>query len=323
MKVLCDVAWPHLDAARGNRRPWRGLVDRLGAAAAIAMLTASWAQSPTEQNPAEPAMTETRGSGKETGSVSTPPAKEVLVATYAGAPYTYPSDVTVTKPGTHDFTAKDVHWAGEPFKSPIYYGVRIARWFEGGRTGTMLDFTHSKAIAEREREAEFHGTLNGKPAPARPKISDVFSKLEASHGHNMLTLNGLIRLPNLGLRLSPYAGIGAGVALPHSEVQLAGEDARTYEYQYAGPVVQALVGVELRLTRVSYFLEYKFTIARYEMPLSNQEGYILWTDLWRQLRHWLDGEAPPGGTLQTRFSSHQVIGGMGVRILAAPAAAVR
>ena len=120
MSVLRDVAWPPLDAARGNRRPWRGLVDRVGAAAAIAMLTLPWAQSAIEQNPAEPAMTAARGSGTETRSVSTLPAKEVLVATYAGAPYTYPSDVTVTKPGTHDFTAKDVHWAGEPFKSPIY-----------------------------------------------------------------------------------------------------------------------------------------------------------------------------------------------------------
>ncbi len=78
----------------------------------------------------------------------------------------------------------------------------------------------------------------------------------------MLTLNGLFRLPSIGLRLHPYVGIGAGVALPHSEVQMVKDPGRTYEYQYAGPVGQALIGIEFRVPRMSYFFEYKFTLAR-------------------------------------------------------------
>ena len=88
-------------------------------------------------------------------------------------------------------------------------------------------------------------------------------KLEFSHGHNMLMLTGLVRLPGIGPRLSPYAGLGGGVLLPHTEVELAqGNHPRTYEYNYAGPTGQALVGLEIRLSRMSFFVEYKFTYAR-------------------------------------------------------------
>ncbi|MCW3779899.1 hypothetical protein, partial [Levilactobacillus namurensis] len=69
---------------------------------------------------------------------STPPAAiaphggEMMFAGYTGVPYTYPSDVSVTQSGVHDFTAKSVEWEGRPFKNPIYYGARIVRWFESG-----------------------------------------------------------------------------------------------------------------------------------------------------------------------------------------------
>ncbi len=295
-------------------------LDRLSALAAAMLLAVTWSGATLEQVASGEQSSASARVGGDTTSASVLPGKETLIATYTGAPYTYSSDVSVKKEGTHDFTMKDVQWIGEPFKSPIYYGVRVARWFEGGRTGTMIDFTHSKATAERQLEAEFRGTLNGKPAPARTKISDVFDKLEATHGHNMLTLNGLLRLPSIGMRVWPYVGLGAGISLPHSEVDMKGEKARTYEYQYAGLVVQGLGGLELRLPHMSYFVEYKFTFARYEMPLTQQEGYLLWTDLWRQFNRWLRGEPPPGGYLKTDFASHQVIGGFGIRMVPAVAA---
>jgi len=246
------------------------------------------------------------------------PRAEWMVAAYGGSPTTYPSDVRITKTGVHDFTVKDVAWQGLPFISPIYYGVRIVRWFAGGRMGSMLDFTHSKAISRRDQEAQFEGTLDGKPAPEKALIGDIFKKLEASHGHNMLTLNGLFRLPSFSLRLAPYVGLGAGVSLPHSEVHVRSEPSRTYEYQMAGPVGQAIIGVEFRLPRVSYFLEYKFTLADYRMPLTGRDGYILITDLLAQFQRWWKGEEPPGGWAQTRFTSHEVIGGLGVRFNAGP-----
>lgn len=247
-----------------------------------------------------------------------PPGSEVMFAGYGGVPYTYPSDVLVKKDGLHDLTVKDVPWDGKPFVNPIYYGARIVR-FGAGRLGAMLDFTHSKALARLDEDAAFEGTLNGAPAPERARLRDVFRKLEASHGHNMLTLNGLLRLPSITSRIQPYVGIGAGVSLPHSEVQFAKADKRTYEYQYAGPVGQALIGIELRTARVSYFFEYKFTLAPYEMPLTEREGSWLPLDLWSQLQNWLSGTEPPGGRLTTTYASHQGIFGLGIR--SAPVAA--
>jgi lipid A oxidase len=253
-------------------------------------------------------------------SAYAPAGGEMMFAGYSGVPYTYPSDVSIKKSGVHDFTAKNVEWEGKPFVNPIYYGARIVRWLGNGRTGAMVDFTHSKTIAKLAEEVEFTGTLNGAPAPERATLRSIFKKLEASHGHNMLTLNGLMRLPSLGLRLHPYVGLGAGVSLPHSEVELANADKRTYEYQTAGLVGQALFGIELRTARVSYFIEYKFTYAPYEMPLSERDGSILFFDLWRQFKDWLSGEEPPGGRLTTNLASHQVVGGIGIRTAPASSA---
>ncbi|HKZ96564.1 MAG TPA: hypothetical protein VJ045_06245 [Hyphomicrobiaceae bacterium] len=321
MRALAAAAWPRSTARSIRNGDGRGSrIETLASLAAIALLSALAAASILEQSPAEPGETQEGAGGASLDPALAVPAREFMIGAYSGAPYTYPSDVTVKKEGVHDFTVKDVGWDGEPFENPIYYGARIVRWLSGGRTGAMVDFTHSKTIARRGDEAELLGTIGGKPAPARAKIGDVFRHLEVSHGHNMLTLNGLFRLPRLHTRLYPYVGLGAGVALPHSEVQMAGDRGRTYEYQYAGPVVQALIGLEFRVPRMSYFVEYKFSLANYEMPLSNEDGSILVFDLWRQFERWWKGEEPPGGRLWTRLTSHQVIAGLGVRFGAAPVA---
>jgi hypothetical protein len=184
----------------------------------------------------------------------------------------------------------------------------------------MVDFIHSKAMARLDEEASFSGTVDGTPLPARARISDIAKRLEFSHGHNMLLLNGLVRLPGIGGRLSPYVGAGAGVLLPHTEVELtAPGHPRTYEYNYAGPAGQTLIGLEVRLSRLSFFVEYKFTYADYDAPLSQMNGSWLFSDLWRQIQRWFKGEQPPGGHVSTRIASHQVVSGLAVRF--APRAA--
>jgi hypothetical protein len=265
----------------------------------------------------DPADTDVKAGGGAADPARVAPRSEWMVAAYGGSPYTYPSDVQFTKP-SGDFTVKDVEWEGKPFINPIYYGVRVMRWFGDGRTGSMLDFTHSKALSKRGQQARFEGTLNGQPAPEKALIGEVFRKLEASHGHNMLTLNGLLRLPSFTFRLSPYVGIGAGVSLPHSEVHVTSDPSRTYEYQMAGPVGQAIVGLEFRLPRMSYFVEYKFTLADYRMPLTGRDGDILFTDVWRQFSEWWNGIKPRDGWAETRYTSHEIIGGLGVRLPAGP-----
>ena len=316
MRVAAGHAWTSELRRGASLRPRARLGEALSALfAAAAMASVAFPTVMEQSADAPQARSATDGALPH---MLAPPGRELMFAGYGGVPYTYPSDVTILKPGLHDFVMKDVPWDGKPFVNPIYYGARIVR-FGDGPVGTMLDFTHSKAIARLADDVAFTGTLNGAPAPERATLRDIFRKLEASHGHNMLTLNGLLRLPRFGVRLQPYVGVGAGVSLPHSEVHFRDAEKRTYEYQVAGFVGQALVGLEFRTARMSYFVEYKFTLAPYEMPLSEREGTLLPFDLWSQFRNWLSGTEPPGGRLTTTFTSHQGIFGLGIR--SAPVAA--
>lgn len=229
---------------------------------------------------------------------------------YGGVAHTYPTTVTVKNADRTDMTATGFDWIGRPFKAPIYYGLRIQRWGEG-RLGGMLDFTHAKAIAKEDSEATFTGQHNGQDLPARAPIGQIFNKLEFSHGHNMLTLNGLLRLVPSWFRVRPYVGAGAGISLPHTEVGFRGDNVRTYEYQFTGFAGQTLAGLEIQIGRASIFFEYKFTYAPYDVPLSQtRQGHLLVTDLWRQFQAWRSGEPPPGGRLTVTLASHHGIAGV-------------
>ncbi len=251
-------------------------------------------------------------------AASTAPSTRVTPATpewtfggYGGISQTLPSVVKISGDGKTDLTVRDFGWIGRPFKAPIYYGLRSQRWSQVAPVGGMIDFTHAKAIAKADDTATLSGTIDGKPAPPKAKIGETFRHLEFSHGHNMVTLNGLARLAPWWARFRPYVGAGAGVSLPHTEVGFRGKKERTYEYQFAGFVGQGLAGIEVQLGRASVFIEYKFTYAPYDVPLSHEPyGWLLVTDLWRQASAWWRGEKPPGGRLTTTLISHHGIAGV-------------
>ncbi len=250
-------------------------------------------------------------------------APETLYAGYGGVTHTHASDVHFAKPGVTDLVAHDVQWIGRPFKSPIYYGLRAMHWPASGRIGGMLDFTHAKAISVREQSVRFTGTRNGKAADGTATIGDTFRHLEFSHGHNMLTLNGLLGLGSIAPAVRPYVGGGFGVSLPHTEVQFHDEAKRTYEYQITGPVGQVLAGLEFRLPRVSILLEYKLSLAPYWAPLSARDGRKgnAFIDYWEQISRWLRGEAPEAGMLRTNLITHHAIVAVGYRHTGAPPSA--
>ena len=312
------IGWSFFSTVSIQRgRHW---LQPAGSIAAVAALVLAAVATMQQHSAADGGDREASGSAAHAATAASEGAS-TFIGAYGGMPYTYPSDVVLQRPGVHDLTVKDVAWDGKPFKSPIYYGARISHWPEDAMFGGMLDFTHSKAISRFEDTVEFKGTLSGASAPPQARIGEVFRHLEFSHGHNMLTLNGLYRLPRLSARLLPYIGLGAGIAIPHTEIALRKDPDRTYEYQYAGPVGQALIGIEVRLpANISCFIEYKFTLAAYEVPLTHVDGWLAVTDLWRQMQRWLSGAAPVGGMVRTRLASHQLIAGLGVRI-ARPAAA--
>jgi len=313
MAALLTLGWAGDIARPQGTRCWH-MAATLAAATLIAASTAAGIMEQARVDN-EPVAAQRNGQGE--GS-STALGRETLIGAFTGQPYTYPSNARIENPnakGATDFTIDPVAWYTDPFKSPIYYGARVAQWFGAGKVGTGIDFIHSKAIAPLDEESNFSGTLDGQPLPPRARMRDILSKLEFSHGHNMLLLNGFLRLPSIGARVSPYVGAGAGVLLPHTEVELAnGTRPRTYEYNYAGPAGQALAGVEIRLAKLSLFIEYKFTYAHYGAPLSEVDGSWLPLDLWRQAKRWLAGEPPPGGHISAEIVSHQVVGGLAVRI---------
>jgi hypothetical protein len=74
---------------------------------------------------------------------------------------------------------------------------------------------------------------------------------------------GLYRLP-LTETFTPYAGLGVGISVPDVETTARFGGAfdgmpRTFDYKLAGPVAQAQIGMEAKITEsISAFAEYKF-----------------------------------------------------------------
>ncbi|MEZ5775626.1 MAG: hypothetical protein R3D33_13235 [Hyphomicrobiaceae bacterium] len=289
----------------------RVLVNLLALAVFLVLAVPAVRHAPLVTLSVRPETTVREGHGTSDGESDLARRREHLIGVYGGMPYTQSSDVHVTRPDGSQFDMKGVNWDGKPFQEPIYYGVRILSWGREGRLGGMIDFTHAKAIHQTSQEVALQGTKDGTALPPKAAVGTLFKRLEFSHGHNMLTLNGLYRLPIGTATVRPYVGIGAGIALPHTEIWVEGDPRRTYEYQYAGPVVQALIGAEIRLPRsLSLFIEYKFDYSWYDVPLTGDEGSWLGLDLSRQMKRWLNGEAAPNGRLSTDLATHQLIGGV-------------
>ncbi len=271
----------------------------------------------------EPALKEKRGFGRE-----------AFVGGYIGYPWHLRSDVRLQRPNGTDVTLKSLRWDAEPFKFPIYAGVRGTQWW--GPFGGMIDFLHDKAIARTGRGAhgakvvgeraipdvvEAQGTIKGAQAPASVKLTDVFERLEFSHGHNMLLPTALVRLANVSAFVRPYAGFGFGAAIPHVEVWPAGEGdpARTNEYQLAGTAAQFVLGLEIPLSKGPVFIEYKFTYANLDTALTTGKtpswcNCDFVSDFARHIARWWRGEGPLLGSLQTTIATHQVVAGAGYRI---------
>jgi len=201
---------------------------------------------------------------------------EFLLGIYGGVSGTFDSDVDVEAPGGTDLTLKDVPFDGESFDNPIYYGVRGTYWLEGmPNYGLMLDFTHAKAIADTGETVDVSGTRGGVVVGPEEPVAATFDDLQFSHGLNTLTLNGLYRHPLSWI--TPYAGVGLGVSVPHVEVDLVGGSS-TNEYQFGGLAAQALAGMEFSLgDRFALFAEYKFSYTPLDIDLDG--GGSLETDL--------------------------------------------
>ncbi|HSB58476.1 MAG TPA: hypothetical protein VLD66_02640, partial [Methyloceanibacter sp.] len=194
--------------------------------------------------------------------------------------------------GGTDMTFRGIAWEGKPFRRPPYYGYRAIYW-PSDRYGVMLDFTHIKAIAIKDRPVRQSGFKDGDDVPPQAPVSTTLKRLEFTHGYNLLTLNALRRGASRGPNLIPYFGLGLGVTIPHVEVERADKPRsdRTFEYQITGPALQLLGGIEWRFgRRLSLFVEYKLSCAM------------------------IRGDLVGGGKVTTNLCTHQLPLGVAVHL---------
>lgn len=206
---------------------------------------------------------------------------ELILTAYVGQAWTLDGDLELDR-GAEELTFQDVSWEDESFRSPIYYGLRAAWFFDSGPGwGIALDFTHIKVFLEEEEVVELSGSRGG-----RERIGDTIAELGISHGLNVVTANVLYR--GRWGPAWPYAGVGAGLVVAHVEASLDGR--WVSEYQLDGPAVQALAGVAVDLsTLFSVFVEAKVGSVEPELDV-------------------------PGGSIRADLLTPQVVAGLSLRL---------
>jgi hypothetical protein len=337
--------WPEEQKTRKLGHVLESVAAVAAAIGLVASVAAPWVPA-TETAPLSQEIGKASEEDRERTSGHSATERETVVSGYAGAPWYYRSDVNLSRHDGTDLQLKRLGWDGDALYFPIDGGARVIRW--SGSFGTMIDFVHNKAVARLGRGAhgrqiengvvetvETSGRLRGELAPETLRLTDLFERLEFTHGHNVVFFTGMIRTLPLAPALRPYFGIGAGVAIPHVEIGFIDGPSRqrTNEYQVAGPAAQLVAGIEFRHGRGSYFLEYKFIWTSISATLSGDRSYSFkhieslkflpkWFlepfsglmempgDLFRQFRRWMT-KTKVDGWLWTRLYAHQLVAGAG------------
>lgn len=320
-RTTAGAAW-----SDGNRR---ATGDTIASAIAMLALAAGFLAVYVlpAVTPDDPAAAKPVAAATATRATTEPYVNERYFAFYISQPFYYRSDVHFVRPDDTDVVFKRMGWDGDALMPPIDGGVRVVKWRHN--LGFMIDFLHNKAVSRLGKGAhgrkidnpvietvKAEGRIAGRPAPAEIKLTDFFERFEFTHGHNVLMATPLIRMADIFPGIRPYAGIGAGVAIPHVEVWYPGQDkaTRTNEYQYAGPAWQVVAGLEYRRGNTSFFLEYKFNYAWIAGSLTGDQSWMNFNmpgDLWRQFKRWWAGEKPKDGHFSTTLGAHQIAVGGG------------
>ncbi len=186
-------------------------------------------------------------------------AGELEISAYGGGNSTQDSEGTLSN-GSMSRT-DTITWDGKSFDPPIYYGVRVTYWPEAMPDwGVALDLTHAKSYADIPGSG----------------VDGTYDRLEFTDGLNLLTLNGLRRF-QVGGKTDLYAGVGAGLTIPHVEVtttpaSLTGPSS-TFGYQVTGWTAQAMVGLSYEVVdNLKVFGEYRIAYSSNEATLDGGAG---------------------------------------------------
>ena len=199
--------------------------------------------------------------------LASPARAEVDLSIFTGVALSQDSDLDLHQEGDTDLTFRDVSFEGRDFETPPYYGARLL-WFpsEDSHWGFGAEFFHIKLYAQTGDTVHVTGRRNGLGVDDNERIDDTIESFSISHGLNF-ALGDIVYRWFPGHRgedflghLEPYAGLGLGAAIPHVESNVNGTFHE--EYQFHGPGVEALAGVNVSLVRHwGLLFEYKFTYA--------------------------------------------------------------
>ncbi|MBA3831213.1 MAG: outer membrane beta-barrel protein [Chthoniobacterales bacterium] len=192
---------------------------------------------------------------------------EFDLSIFTGVALSQNSDLDLHQSGGTDLTFHDVSFEGRDFETPPFYGARLL-WFpsQDAHWGFGAEFFHIKLYAQTGDTVHVTGQRNGIGVDDNEPIDDTLQQFSISHGLNYALADVVYRwqLGNRGEdflgHLQPYVGLGLGAAIPHVESEVNGNFHE--EYQFHGPGVQGLAGVNVNLTKHwGLLFEYKFTYA--------------------------------------------------------------
>ena len=192
---------------------------------------------------------------------------EIDVTLFTGVALTPGNDLDLHQAGGTDLTFHDVSFEGRDFESPPYYGFR-GLWFanDNSHWGFGGEFFHIKLYAQTENTVHVTGQRNFKSIDANERIDNTIQGFSISHGLNFPLADVIYRWfpgprgPGFPGCLQPYAGLGVGAAVPHVESEV--REKFHEEYQFHGPGVEGLIGVNVDLAgHWGAMFEYKITYA--------------------------------------------------------------
>jgi opacity protein-like surface antigen len=194
---------------------------------------------------------------------------EGYFAFFSGTSGTKNSDVHVTQPSSNtDAVFHDVSWEARPYRSPIYYGIKIGGFSKNQpHWGAELDATHYKVYARTQESVPVSGTWNGSPIGGDQVMNNFVQHFAISHGVNTIAFNLLYRWmihPSDSYphgRIQPYLGGGPAYYILHEENTI--NNAHVHEkYKPSEVGWQAVAGVRYGVSRkFSLLLEEKYSSA--------------------------------------------------------------
>lgn len=198
---------------------------------------------------------------------ASPARAEFNLSIFTGVALSQDSDLDLHQAGGTDLTFHNVSFKGRDFETPPFYGARLLYFLPNdSHWGIGAEFFHIKLYAQTGDTVHVTGTRAGLGVDDNEPLENTVQQFSLSHGLNYALADVVYRWQPgqrdedfLG-HLQPYVGLGLGAVIPHVESEVNGNFHE--EYQFHGPGVQALAGVNVNLTKHwGLLFEYKFTYA--------------------------------------------------------------